>query len=193
LADGRRICSGGYPDGRIVSRKVSRNGKQALSHGLDQRVAYKTFASESDFAFGWMNIDIDVFGIEFEEEAADRESSLHQRGVIAFDEGVIEPAMLDRAAIHEQVLILTSGAGNSRRADQTPDPHGARVGFGFRLFARSEPLEAIGMINGNEPDIATEHGAEALAHGFDGPLVRRNRRQLPGQPVFLAKNEADLR
>ena len=38
-------------------------------------------------------------------EAAERELPLHQRGVIALDKGTIKAAILDRPAVHEQVLV----------------------------------------------------------------------------------------
>jgi hypothetical protein len=49
-----------------------------------------------------VDVDIDLRRVDFHEQAADRVTAFHQRGVIAFEQGEIEAAILHRPAIDEK-------------------------------------------------------------------------------------------
>ena len=54
-------------------------------------------------------------GCDFQEQAADRVAPLHQGGVVAFEQGEVQPTVLHGAAVDEQVLVFASGARDTRR------------------------------------------------------------------------------
>ena len=68
------------------------------------------FAVEFHLALGRVNVHVHGRGINFQEQAADRVTALHQRGVITLEQRVIEAAIFDRAAVDEQVLAFARRA-----------------------------------------------------------------------------------
>ena len=95
--------------------------------------ADRTFPVEFHFPLGGVDIDINGRGIDLEEKAANRIAALHERGVVAFHQGEIQPAIFHRALIDEQMLVVTSRPGDARCADPTPYPDFS----GGRDFSRS--------------------------------------------------------
>ena len=77
---------------------------------------------ELHFALGRVNVDIHGGGVDFQKQAAHWIPSLHERGVIALNERVINPPIFDGPAIDEDKLSIAGGARNSRRPDQSPHP-----------------------------------------------------------------------
>ena len=76
---------------------------------------------ELHLTLGGMNVHVHGGGIDFQKQTAHRITPLHQRRVIALHQGEIDTAILDRATINEDVLILARGTGDAGRTDQTPD------------------------------------------------------------------------
>ena len=66
--------------------------------------------AKTHFAFCRVNVYVDRRGIDFEKEATDRVAPFHQRRVIAFHQGEIQTAILHRAFVDEEMLILACGA-----------------------------------------------------------------------------------
>jgi len=58
--------------------------------------------------------------IDFQEQTARPGSAFHQRRVIAFQQSEIKAAILHRAAVNEEVLLIARGAGDTRFADEAP-------------------------------------------------------------------------
>ena len=83
-------------------------------HRLGDQFPDFKFAVEFHLALGRMNIHVHAGGINFQKQAADRVAAFHQRGVIAFEQRVVESAIFDGAAVDEQVLALARRARNAR-------------------------------------------------------------------------------
>ena len=104
--------------------------EKRLAHGLRHKPSHFGFAMKFHLALGGMNVHVHGRGINFHEQTANRVTAFHQRGVVAFEQREVEAAILDRPAIHEDVLVLARGTRRARRADQSPNAEGwgLRVG-----------------------------------------------------------------
>ena len=83
--------------------------------------AHRFLLMKLHLAFGRMNVHVHPGGVEFEEQTADRIASLHQRGVITFQERVVQRAVVDGPTVDEEVLVLARRPRDTRRAQETPD------------------------------------------------------------------------
>ncbi len=182
--------------------------EQSFANGLGHQAAHLAFLVELHFALGGVDVDVHGGGIDFEEEAADRETALHQGGVVAFEQGEIQAAIFHGAAVHEEMLIFTRGTRNTRRTDETPDAEegrgwriedggwfvqrgGGRIGIfddiGFAHFHR--------VVNGEEFLFAAVDGTHAFA---EGSKARRGVRagihggELPDDAAILGQRERDF-
>ena len=89
---------------------------------------------EFHLALGGMDVHVHGGGINFQKQAADRVTALHQRCVITFDERIIDAAILDRAAVDENELAIARRARDAGRADQTPNFDLRISDLRFRIF-----------------------------------------------------------
>src|SRR5947199_10433569 len=97
--------------------------QQSLPNCLGDKPSHFGFAMEFYFAFCGMNIDIHCGRIDFEEEATDRITALHQRGMVTFKQSEIETAIFHRAAIDEQMLVFAGSARDTGRSHKSPKSH----------------------------------------------------------------------
>src|SRR5206468_6046589 len=91
-------------------------------------VPHGSFVVELYFAFRGMNVHVHRRRINFQEQTANRIAAFHQRGVVAFKERVIEPAIFDGPAIYEEMLFIPCGTRHTRLADKTPEAKGGQAG-----------------------------------------------------------------
>ena len=84
--------------------------EQRFADRLGHEPSHRAFLVEFYLSFGGMNIDVHGGRIDFQKESADRIAPFHERGVIAFQQRIIESAILNRPAVDEKVLVLPSGA-----------------------------------------------------------------------------------
>jgi hypothetical protein len=103
--------------------------EEGFADGAGDEATDGAFLSELNLAFGGVDIDVDGGGIDFEEETADGVTALHEGGVVAFVEGVVEAAVLDGTTVDEEMLFVAGGAGDSGSADETPEMEPGEVGF----------------------------------------------------------------
>jgi len=139
--------------------------------GPGEQSADAVFVSKFDLLFRGVDVDVDLAWVDFEEETADREATLHEGGVVAFDEGEIEAAIFDGATVYEEILIFASGARDAGGSDESPDAQVGLVVGGGSLFAQGVEFaagaEIAGKIDGNEGEILAEEGAEPFTEGFE--------------------------
>ena len=95
-------------------------GQQGLADRASDKPANGPLVAEFHLALSGVDIDVDQAGRHFEKQAAHRVAALHEAGVIAFEHGVMEAAVVDGTAVDEQVLIFSRGAGDARSADESP-------------------------------------------------------------------------
>ncbi len=146
-----------------------------------------------------MNVDIHTGGIDFQKQAADRVTALHQRGVIAFQEREVQAAVFHRAAIDEQMLLFPGGARQAGRTDETPEADRARPGFdggwrGIRL-RRFRVVDPGGDIHGQHGLVAPVQRPHPLAQGGQtGGRIQFGGHggQLPHRPRLLREGEGDF-
>ena len=93
--------------------------QQRLADGLRYQLPDVTFAMKLHFAFRRMNIDVDRGGIQFQEQATNWVAPFHQSCVISFQQSKIEPPILHRPTIDEQMVILSGCPRYTRCADKT--------------------------------------------------------------------------
>ena len=75
--------------------------EQRLPHRLRDEPAHLEFAMELHLALGRMDVHVHGGGINFHEQAAHRIAALHQRRVIALEQGEVESAVIHGPAVHE--------------------------------------------------------------------------------------------
>jgi len=97
---------------------------QRFAHGLGDALADGALVVKLHLAFGRVDVHVDERGIDFEAQAADRVTALHQRRVVAFDEGKVDAAVLDGPPVDEDVLVLARGTGDAGSADEAPEAEG---------------------------------------------------------------------
>ena len=68
-----------------------------------------------------MNVDVDQLGVDVDEQECYGEFSLHQGGVIAFEERVVDPLAFDGTLIDEEMLLTAIGAADAGFADEARD------------------------------------------------------------------------
>ncbi len=95
--------------------------EKRLPHRLRHEPTHIGFAMKLHFAFGGMNVHVHRCGINFQKQTADRVTAFHQRGVVAFEQREVDATILDRATIHEDVLVIPRRAGHAGRTDETPN------------------------------------------------------------------------
>ena len=108
--------------------------------------------AEADFRFGGMHVDIDLGGGHVEIEERDRLASDHQQPAIGFGQRVLQRAILNPAAVEEQILSFAGRFVLAGMRDVAPD---ADV-VDFRIdpdqllgeFAAIKQAEAIEQIIG---------------------------------------------
>ena len=81
-----------------------------MANNVGEEATDRPFIAELHLALGRVNVDIDPAWIDFEKEATDRVAAFHEARVIPLEEGVLETAVVDRAAVDEKVLVLAGGA-----------------------------------------------------------------------------------
>lgn len=140
--------------------------QQRLAHGLGHQPTHVAFVAEFHLALRGMNVHVHFAGIDFEEEAADREAALHQRGVIALGQREVQAAVFDGAAVDEDVLFFAGRARDARRTDEAPQPQ--RRGLALLqddvVLARGR-LEFAGEIHGEKFVLPAAQHAQSLAQG----------------------------
>ena len=80
--------------------------EERLADGLSHKPAHQLLLVELHFPFGGVNIHIDRPRTELQEEATHREAAFHQGGVVSFQKREVQAAVLDRAAVNEQMLLI---------------------------------------------------------------------------------------
>ena len=170
-------------------------GFEGVADGLGDEAADGAFLAELHLAFGGMDVHVHGGGVDVEEEAADGEAAFHEGGVVAFEEGMVEAAVLDGAAIDEEVLLVAGRAGNAGCADEAPqvevaegilaeDPGCLGVGCG---------LDLGGEVDGKPWGRATVEGAEAVVEGLEalGHGVSGTSREFPHKATFVDEGKPD--
>jgi hypothetical protein len=106
-------------------------GLERFADGFRHETADGAFAVELHLALGGVDVDVDFGGVDFEEQTADRKPALHEGVVVTLDERGVETAVLDRAPVHEEMLVIAAAAGDARGTDPAPQPRvGGRGHFG---------------------------------------------------------------
>jgi hypothetical protein len=172
---------------------------EGVADGLGDELADGSFAVEFHLAFGGVDIDVHLAGIEFEEQAGDGVPAFHEDIVIAFDEGGVEAAVFDGTPVDEDVLVVAGGAGDAGGADPAPDADGGGWG-GFGGGVGGVGGDAGGaefgvFVEGEQLEFGTEEEAEAFAQGVEGGgggIGMGERGELPGGAIFLEEGESDL-
>ena len=167
--------------------------EQCLAHGLGRQLTHGLLPVKLDLPFGGMDVDINFRRVDFDEKAANRVTSLHQRGVVSFQQSEIEAAILHRASIHKKMLIFASAPGNSGRSHQAPDGKGGRGGRGllvFFLFHQSGKIH--GKIDRQHLLSAARERPQALAQGRDS-VGRADSGQLPDGPSIFDEFDGHAR
>ena len=85
-------------------------GEQGVADGLRDVFTHLKFPMKFHLALGRMHVYVYGGGIDFQKEAANRESPFHQGCVATFDEGVIDSPVFDGPPIDEYELALARGA-----------------------------------------------------------------------------------
>ena len=155
---------------------------------------------ELHLALGRVDVDVHLTRIDLDEQAAEWELPLHQRGVVALDKGTVEAAILDRPAVHKQVLVGPGRARHARRADQPPGAHRRlavplQVNPGVVRDRLGHPVVATG-IDVQQADALAVQRRHALAHGGDvrcRGVVHPARRQLPHLALVAGEHKPHRR
>jgi hypothetical protein len=103
--------------------------EEGLAYSLGDHAANGAFFTELNLALGRVDVDVDGRGIDLEEKAADGVTPLHEGGMVPFDQGVVEAAVVDWPPVDEEVLLVARGSGSARGTDQPPQPEVAGNGF----------------------------------------------------------------
>ena len=179
--------------------------QQRLPHGLRDPLADGALVVELHLAFGGMDVHIDERGIDFEEQAADGVAAFHQRGVVALDEREVDAAILDRAAVDEDMLLVARRAGEAGCADEAPEMDCRLRIADCRLRERGGCIAFLGgvvrgqlfrEIDGDQLLIAAGEGAHPLAQRVEaglGLVAGRHGGQLPDGAAVLEEGEGDVR
>ena len=70
---------------------------------------------------GGVDVDVHRGGVYFQKKAGDGIAPFHQCGVIALEQREVQPSVLHRTPVYEEVLVFAGGAGHAGCADETPD------------------------------------------------------------------------
>ena len=117
--------------------------EQGKADSVDEDAPDGAVIVEFHFALGGMDVDVNGSGIHFEEKAADRIATFHERGVIAFEEREVEHAVFDGTTVNEKVLVFASGTREARFSDEAPD---AKRGRGCPLILTLSPGGGEGLL-----------------------------------------------
>ncbi len=98
--------------------------------------------AKADLGFCRMDVDVDLIGRKLQKQKGDRISARHQQPAIRLAERVLQRAVLDEAAIEEQILALPRRTVFAGMANVTPQT--GRVGLRF------DPYQAVGQIRAEE-------------------------------------------
>jgi hypothetical protein len=151
--------------------------KQRFAHSLGRPLANHPFVVEFHLALGGMNVDVDARRIHLEKEATERVTPFHERGVITFKQREVEATILHWTPVDEEMLVFARGAGDSRLANETPEPKPRRVGrrsrqVGFvgrsvrMQFATVPGFALCAKIDGDQFLFVSEQGSHAFAQGI---------------------------
>lgn len=171
--------------------------EEGFADGAGDEAADGAFLAEFHLAFGRVDIDVDGGGIDFEEETADGVTTLHEGGVIALGEGVVEAPVFDGAPVDEQVLFVAGGARDTGSADQTPEMEPGEVGFakggGVGVIGADVFLDLGGEVEGDPIRGGAVELTEAFAEGGElfGAGIGAERGQLPDGAGIGDEVEAD--
>jgi len=144
-------------------------GFEGLADGLGDEASHGAFLPELHLALGGVDVHVHGGGVDVEEEAADGVAALHEGGVIALDQGVVEAAVLDGATVDEEVLLVAGGARDAGGADEPPE-----VEVAGRLLL--EDGGGVGVRGGIDPGFKVHdeplggpavEDAESLAQGLE--------------------------
>jgi hypothetical protein len=174
-------------------------GFEGVDDGVGDEAADGAFAVELHLAFGGVDVDVDLGGVEFEEEAAEGVAALHEGVVVAFEEGGVEASVFDGAAVDEEMLVIAGAAGDAWGAD--PAPEAGFCGWGGVRGCvdvgggDSGGFEATAGVDGDEGEAVPEEEAEALVEGVElggwGVGVGEWG-ELPDCAAFEGEGEADV-
>jgi len=117
-----------------------------------------------------MDVHVHGGGIHVEEEEGDGVLALHEGGVVAFPEGVIESGVLDGAAIDEDELLGAGGAADAGLADEAPE------------------ADAIDLLVGDLEELGGEGWAAEIADALDEVC---GGGELVDDAVVVDEDEAD--
>jgi hypothetical protein len=170
--------------------------QQRLPYGLRDQSAHVRLAMEPYLTFGGMNIYIHRPRINFNEKTTNRVTTLHQGGVVPFQQREIKSPIFYRPTINEQVLVLASRSRNSGRANETPNPDPSRgLGGRFHVALVIRIRNASRKIHRQELLIASMESAETFAKRRQASReVGRGLfgGQLPDCAAILLKGESHL-
>src|SRR6266850_2375862 len=110
--------------------------QQGFANRLSDDLPHRPFVMKLHFTLGGMNVDIHITRIDFQKKAANRVSPFHQRGVIPFEESVVEATVVYGAAVHEQMLVFPSGSRDPWLADESPYSQFGALAPGHTFMAR---------------------------------------------------------
>ena len=104
-----------------TGRLEGRPCRARVADRLRDKGAYRALVVELHLALGGMDVHVHLRGVEFEEEARDGVTAFHQRGVVALHEREVQRAVLDGAAVDEEMLVIARATRDPGRADETPE------------------------------------------------------------------------
>ena len=174
--------------------------QQRLLHGLREQPPHIPLVMELHLALGRVDVDVHLGRVDLDEQAAERELPLHQRGVVALDEGTVEAAILDRPPVDKQMLVGAGRARHTRRADQAPGSHRRlavplHVDAGVVRDHLGHAIVAAG-IDVQQADALAVQRRHALAHGGDvryRSVIHPARRQLPHLALVAGEHKPHRR
>ncbi len=172
--------------------------EEGVAYALRDHPPHRAFLAELHLALRRVDVHVDGGGVDLQEKAADRVASLHQGRVVAFEEGVVEAAVLDGAPVDEQMLFIACGAGSAGSPDQSPQSEMAGDGFTedrhLGIVTARGFLDLGGEVDGHPLGVAAVELAEAFAEGVETVCggLRGQGRQLPDQASVADEGESHV-
>ena len=171
-------------DGRWALRKPA--FVQRMPQAADDQPPDPAGVAEADFGLGGVDVDVDLLAGKIDEQGEDRVAVAGEQVLIGGADGADQQAVLHRAAVDEQILMIGDAAVEGRKAGDAAEPGGAahivdgeavfgEVAVGQRRDARRPVLVgldrqgAAAVMFEGEADIGPGHG-EPLHHVEAGAI-----------------------
>ena len=146
---------------------------QGLRHRADDELPHGEVVVEPHLALGGMDVHVHARRVHFEEQHRDRVAALHQRVAVALQQAEVEGAILDRALVDEEQLLVARGAADARLADEAAQAQAA-----FLRRQRHDEVQPLGAEDRAEPALESLARQPALGRrlvGGEGEADFRSR------------------